>query len=125
MAIVKKIFEPEYEREGRISVYKMRGDVEADPQYDQQIVIEPGKGGGNHFHPRTEWFTGSESLKVVWQDEAGEKHAERLGKGIRIKIEPLTPHAVVNRGDKPEILTEWASGPLEDVTELTLVEFEN
>lgn len=123
MGIERREFEPAYEKPGRIVAYRMREDVESDPRYDQQIVIEPGKGGGNHFHPRTEWFSGNDSLEVVWQDENGKKHNERLGFGIRIKIEPLTPHAVVNRGQSPAILTEWANGPLENVTEIAVVEF--
>lgn len=126
MGIVRKKSESSYKKTNRIVVFSgkdLREGINPNPAFDQHIFIKPGKGGGNHKHPRTEWFTGTKSLQIVWQDEVGQNHTEDLGEGIRIEISPFTPHAVINNGSEDALLIEWADGPLVNEVDIQIVEF--
>lgn len=87
---------------------------------DRQIVhLAPQSVGGNHKHPRTEWFIGIGDLIFVWLDENGEKHQEHMHPNGQIKLitaPPFLPHAVVNQSrDKTGVLFEMADGKMQDV----------
>lgn len=87
---------------------------------DQQIVhLAPKSVGGNHKHPRTEWFIGIGELFFIWLDEDGLKHEEHMhpnGQIFLFEVPPFLPHAVANRSsDKVGILFEMADGKMENV----------
>lgn len=87
---------------------------------DQQIIhLAPEAVGGNHKHPRTEWFVAMGDLVLVWLDEHGvrqEKHMNPDGKLIITMVPPFLPHAVVNRSKTQfGILYEMADGKMRDV----------
>jgi len=93
---------------------------------DQQIVyLAPQSIGGNHKHPRTEWFIGVGDLVFVWLDDNGEKHEEHMHPNGQIKlitVPPFLAHAVVNRSqDKIGILFEMADGKMKDVEQIKVV----
>jgi hypothetical protein len=93
---------------------------------DQQLVhLAPQSVGGNHKHPRTEWFIGIGDLVFVWLDENGEKHEEHMhpdGQIRLIKVPPFLAHAVVNKSnDKVGILFEMADGKMIDVERVEVV----
>ncbi len=68
---------------------------------DRQIIhFSPGAVGGNHAHPRTEWFIGFGELVLVWLDEQNEKHELKMflpNKVRLIEMPPLLKHAVINK----------------------------
>jgi hypothetical protein len=87
---------------------------------DQQIVhLGPGAIGGNHQHPRREWFVGIGELLFVWLDEHGDKHEEEMHPSRQLKliaVPPHLPHAVVNTSTgNVGILFELADGKMVDV----------
>lgn len=87
---------------------------------DQQIVhLAPKSVGGNHKHPRIEWYIGIGDLTLVWLDEAGKLYKEPMnpnGQIIFITMPPFVPHAVVNESaDRPGVLFELADGKMKDV----------
>lgn len=93
---------------------------------DQQIVhLAPRAIGGNHKHPRTEWFIGIGDLVLVWLDESGKRHEEHMHPNGQIKlitVTPFLPHAVVNRSqDQVGILFELADGKMTDVESARVV----
>lgn len=87
---------------------------------DRQIVnLGPGSVGGNHTHPRTEWFVGLGALVFVWLDETGKKHQQPMqpeGELLLIEVPPHLPHAVVNPSAvAPGVLFELADAKMADV----------
>jgi uncharacterized RmlC-like cupin family protein len=93
---------------------------------DQQIVhLGPGSVGGNHKHPRTEWFIALGDLVLVWLDENGSKQEVHMNPNeeIRlIKVPPFLPHAVVNRSvDQAGILFEMADDISNNVEKIQIV----
>lgn len=85
---------------------------------DEQIVyLAPNNAGGNHKHPRTEWFVGIGELIFIWLDDVGKKHEEHMnpeGRLLLFEVSPFLPHAVANRSDDTAgILFEMADGKLE------------
>lgn len=94
---------------------------------DQQIVhLAPLSVGGNHKHPRTEWFIGIGDLYFVWLDEDGARHEESMhpdGQIVLIEVPPYLPHAVVNKSkDKVGILFEMADEKMEKVEQVKVYE---
>ena len=93
---------------------------------DQQIVhFAPGAIGGNHKHPRTEWFVAVGDLVFYWLDDDGKRHEEHMhpnGEIRLITVPPYLPHAVVNRSkDQVAVLFELADGKQENVEEVKVV----
>ncbi|MEK9179443.1 MAG: hypothetical protein AAB893_03165 [Patescibacteria group bacterium] len=87
---------------------------------DNQIVhIPPKNAGGNHKHPRIEWYIGIGDLLFVWLDEKGEKHEHLMnpnGQIILITVPPFVPHAVANISETVNaVLFEYADGKMKDV----------
>lgn len=87
---------------------------------DEQIVhLAPLGVGGNHKHPRTEWFIGIGDLLFIWLDENGDKHQEYMhpaGQILLIEVPPFLPHAVANKSaGNVGILFEMADGKMVDV----------
>ena len=83
---------------------------------ERNIVYIPAEQfGGNHKHPRTEAFVGiGEDLFIVWLDDKGKRHEEKMMEGTQLfffVVTPFTPHAVVNRGSGFAVLIEFADGP--------------
>jgi oxalate decarboxylase/phosphoglucose isomerase-like protein (cupin superfamily) len=79
------------------------------------VYIPAGEFGGNHKHPRAEAFVGiGEELYMVWKDENGEKHEDKMMDGNQLYffyVEPFTPHAVINKSSGFAVLVEFANGP--------------
>ncbi|QQS38392.1 hypothetical protein IPM62_03330 [Candidatus Woesebacteria bacterium] len=93
---------------------------------DMQIIhLAPKSIGGNHKHPRIEWFIGIGDLTFVWLDEKGEKYTEHMhpnGQIRLITVPPHIPHAVVNESqDKTAVLFEMADGKMKDVEQVKVV----
>lgn len=100
--------------------------VDKDLIKDQQIVhLAPQSVGGNHKHPRTEWFIGIGDLVFVWMDDSGAKHEWQMHPNGQIKlitVPPYLAHAVVNRSqDKVGILFEMADGKMKDVEPVKII----
>lgn len=93
---------------------------------DQQIVhFSPKSFGGNHKHPRTEWFVGIGDLEFIWLDGNGKEsrvHMNPNGQIFLIEVPPYLPHAVINRSDsRTGILFELADAKMSDVVEVEIV----
>lgn len=93
---------------------------------DQQIVhLAPQSVGGNHKHPRTEWFIGIGELEFIWLDEAGNQQVEKMnpsGQILLFEVPPLLPHAVRNSSSTAVgILFELADGKMKDVEIVKIV----
>ncbi len=89
------------------------------------VGIPAGAIGGNHRHPRAEAFIGlSEDLYIVWRDEAGTHEEPMMTQDVLYLylVEPMTPHAVINRGTGQTVLWELADGPQHDVEFQLIVE---
>lgn len=87
---------------------------------DQQIVhLGPGSVGGNHKHPRIEWFIALGDLELLWLDEAGQTHIEPMhpnGQLLLIEMPAQIPHAVRNTSaDKSVILFEYANAKASNI----------
>ncbi len=87
---------------------------------DQQLVhLAPGSMGGNHRHPRTEWFIALGELELAWLDEQGQLHQQTMPPEeglLLIEMPPLVPHAVINHSTThPAILFEYADAKQTDV----------
>lgn len=100
--------------------------IDVDRIQDEQIVyFSPGSVGGNHAHPRTEWFIGIGELVLYWQDESGKRYEQFMkseGKVLLIKIPPYLPHAVKNISDfKFGVLFEYADAKQHSVEQVQLV----
>ncbi len=69
--------------------------VSSDRIKDVQLVhLAPNSSGGNHKHPRTEWFIGIGDLEFIWLDEDGtpqRKHMHPNGEIILIEVPPFLP----------------------------------
>lgn len=101
--------------------------VEKSKIKDQQIVhFAPSSVGGNHKHPRTEWFIGIGELFFIWLDQDGHKHEEHMypeGKIVLIEVPPYLPHAVVNKSSHKEgILFELSDGKMDQVEPIKVYE---
>lgn len=103
-------------------------DIPVDKSFvkDQQIVhLAPQSVGGNHKHPRTEWFVGIGELEFIWIDEKGNKQTEHMnpnGQIMLIEVPPFLPHAVRNSSsDKVGILFELADGKMKDVVVVKII----
>lgn len=95
--------------------------------HDVQLVhLAPGSVGGNHKHPRTEWFIGIGDLLFIWLDDEGNTHQEHMhpdGQIMLITVPPYLPHAVANLSpDKVGILYEMADGKMKDVEAVKVYE---
>lgn len=93
---------------------------------DEQIVhIAPGNSGGNHKHPRIEWFIGIGELEFYWLDAKGEEHKTHMnpnGELLLLEIPPYLPHAVKNVSkDKIGIIFELADRVQEGVEKIQLI----
>lgn len=92
---------------------------------DQQIVhLAPGSIGGNHKHPRTEWFVALGDLTVHWLDEDGVRHELPMnpdGQLLLIEIPPHLPHAVQNTSSQSAVLFELADGKMIDKETITVL----
>jgi len=87
---------------------------------DQQIIhLAPEAVGGNHKHPRTEWFVAMGDLVLVWLDENGARQEKQMnpdGQLMLTEVSAFLPHAVVNRSKSQfGILYELADGKMRDV----------
>lgn len=87
--------------------------IDKDVIKDSQIVhFSPGAVGGNHKHPRTEWFIAMGELVLYWLDSTGKRHEKFMTdpeKVVLIKIPPFVPHAVKNISEfKFGVLFEYA-----------------
>lgn len=93
---------------------------------DEQIVyIAPGNSGGNHKHPRTEWFIAIGELTFYWLDQNETQHSEKMnpnGQLMLFEIPPFLPHAVKNESqDKIGIIFELADAVQENVEKIHLI----
>ena len=100
--------------------------VDANLIKDQQIVhLGPQSVGGNHKHPRTEWFIGIGDLLFIWVDETGVKHEQSMnpnGEIILITVPPNLPHAVVNQSKTKEgIIYEMADAKMGGVEKVNVI----
>lgn len=94
---------------------------------DRQVVrLAPGSVGGNHKHPRREFFIGiGEGLELVWLNESGDKKSEMMNpdsKLLMFEIPPNLPHAVVNKpGSENAVLVEFADEKMTDVEKVKVI----
>lgn len=113
--IEKYLLEPTYTKKN--GLWLLNVDTPNLPEsfniFERNVVFIPsGEFGGNHKHPRSEAFVGvGEDLQLIWQDDAGKRHVEKMNQGSGLQlfvVRSLTPHVVVNNGDKPAVLIEFA-----------------
>lgn len=100
--------------------------IDKDVIKDTQIVhFSPGTIGGNHKHPRIEWYIGIGELVLYWLDEEGNKHEQFMSSDeglLLIKIPPFVPHAVKNISEfKFAVLFEYADAKQYDVEKVTVI----
>ena len=93
---------------------------------DQQIVhLAPESAGGNHKHPRIEWFIGIGDLELVWLNDRGQTQIEPMhpnGQILLIQIPSLLPHAVRNVSHTHNaILFEYANAKMTSVEPVKIV----
>jgi uncharacterized RmlC-like cupin family protein len=93
----------------------------------QQIIsfLPQGK-GGNHKHPRTEYFIGlGKGLQLTWMDESGQKQTEQMNPKnqlILFEVPPFLPHVVINTSETEiAFLLEFAD---QEINETERVEIE-
>jgi hypothetical protein len=90
----------------------------------QLIHLGPQSIGGNHTHPRTEWFIALGDLVLHWLDENGLQHSEHMnpeGKLLLIKVPPQLPHAVENiSASESAVLYEMADAKMSGVEKVTV-----
>lgn len=84
------------------------------------IWIPPLQKGGNHKHPRREFFVSfDEHLELHWIDQTGQKQMQRMKEDncfYLFDIPPFIPHAIVNTSKiLPAILIEFACSEQRDV----------
>lgn len=119
--------DPTYRKE-TVDVWVLNFDdipVDAKLIYDRQIVqLGPGSVGGNHKHPRTEWFVAMGDLVLVWQDEVGDTHQQHMNPNDQlylVEVPSLLPHAVVNRSKTQfGVLYEMGDGKMKDVQKVAI-----
>ncbi len=89
------------------------------------VYIPGGEFGGNHKHPRNEAFIGiGDSLQLIWQDDEGNNHTETMSNDSELSlfvVHSLTPHVVVNKGNAPAMLIEFADDKQHDVVAVDLL----
>jgi len=93
---------------------------------DRQIVhFAPKAYGGNHSHPRREWFVAIGDLLFVWLDEHGVRHEEPMQtkQGLLLfEIPANLPHVVYNRSTTNNaVLWEFADGLLVNEKEYSII----
>ncbi len=93
---------------------------------DRQIVhFAPKAYGGNHAHPRREWFVAIGDLLFVWLDNEGNRHEEQMQNGNQLLLFTVPaniPHAVFNRSSSNVgMLWEFADGKLRDEVEFRIM----
>ncbi|KKS94597.1 MAG: hypothetical protein UV68_C0007G0014 [Candidatus Collierbacteria bacterium GW2011_GWC2_43_12] len=93
---------------------------------DTQVInFAPQTIGGNHRHPRTEWYIAFGELILYWLDKSGKRHRRHLnpkGKLLLVEIPPYLPHAVRNlSADFPGFLLELADAPQTGVEKLNII----
>lgn len=79
----------------------------------QMIILGSGAVGGNHRHPRTEWFMAmSPGVMLYWLDEQGKLHERSIFSDkeelIWVEMPSYVPHAVKNIGKEKAVLIEFA-----------------
>lgn len=93
----------------------------------QMIVLGPGFAGGNHRHPRTEWFIAlSAGLEIYWLDDKGELQSARMFSEneelMLVEVPPMLPHAVKNTHQSEKaILVEFADAKMSDVERVEVI----
>ena len=92
----------------------------------QSIVIFPPEAkGGNHKHPRKEFFYSPGDLTLIYLDENGEKKevsmASENGEYKLFVIPPDLPHVVVNQTDNEIVMVEFADEEQHDVEVVKLI----
>lgn len=92
---------------------------------DQQIIrLGPLCVGGNHTHPRIEWFIAFGELEFIWLNDKGAFQREKMnpdGKILLFEIPPFLPHAVSNVSPTHDgILIEFANAKMDQVTHVSL-----
>lgn len=120
--IDKILTKPTYKRDGGLWVVNMDMlDIPNDFVIAERnvVYIPPGEYGGNHRHPRKEAMIGiGDYIILIWEDSDGVVHEETMSNKdtmLLFILHPFTPHAVVNKGNKPAMLIEVADGPQLDV----------
>lgn len=127
MGVERIAIEPTFRRESGLFIIDI-DKVELPEGFDVEerfvVYIPPGQIGGNHKHPRKEIFIGLGDLELVWKDEGGEVHTEKMG-GEELKmfvVEPMVPHTVKNNSKNEfGVLIEFATEKQHDVEETKLV----
>lgn len=88
---------------------------------DQQMIIfGPGAVGGNHKHPRTEWFMAmSAGVMLYWLDTDGKLQEREMSSKkdelMLVEVPPFVPHAVKNISSNEKIIVvEFADNKLNE-----------
>ena len=92
----------------------------------QFITIPPENIGGNHKHPRTEYYIGMGSeLELVWINNENKTEYLKMnpeGQLLLIEIPPMIPHAVVNKSkNQTAFLIEYANDVLKNTESVKVV----
>jgi len=85
------------------------------------IYLPPNSYGGNHKHPRREAFIGTADLDLLWKDEDGVIHREKMGREgttLLFIVQPNTPHLVVNTSKTSSALLYELADDLQHDVEL-------
>lgn len=88
--------------------------------FTEQILISlpPKQLGGNHKHPREEFFIAlDEDLELHWVDKDGKSHILKMRDEnlYLFQIPANVPHAIINTSKiRAGLLMEFASEPLRD-----------
>lgn len=93
---------------------------------DEQIVhLAPRSIGGNHKHPRIEWFIGIGQLYFHWIDEDGNNKSEPMnpnGNILLFEVPSYLSHAVENRSKGQfGVLFEMADGEMDEVENVIIL----
>jgi hypothetical protein len=117
-----------YKKEGTDVWVLNTDDIPVDKSLvkDQQIVhLGAGGVGGNHKHPRREWFIGLGPLELHWIDEDGAHQSTEMnpeGKLILFEIPPHLPHAVRNTSSNESgILFEYADDKMKNSERVAII----
>lgn len=102
--------------------------VPTEPVNDRQLVhLSPGNIGGNHSHPRTEWFVAiGKNITFYWLDEAGWLCHEQMapeGEILLFEVPPFLPHAIKNESEQSGMLMEFGSDKMKDVERVMVIPF--
>jgi uncharacterized RmlC-like cupin family protein len=95
---------------------------------DRQLVhLAPGSIGGNHTHPRTEWFVAiGKNITFYWLDEDNQlQHREMAPEGeiLLFEVPSFLPHAIKNESAQSGMLMEFGSDKMKDVERVMVVPF--